>query len=194
MHHTELCPKCYNPIPNQGVVRMSAILKKYKNIKKPSQLAAWCDTHRHSTHSPQIQIRLVMNLYLEPVHRSGNVIWARNVCPTFDSVDCPALPVHNQSLFVFFAHFHVCIQSAVPIDNIHITKPGSPFRLLHLEAPKVVIQGKHSKAFTAGFVMSDPPVRALVKWGKGHGCYVGTLTVQKVKDTASDIQHWGESR
>lgn len=27
------------------------------------------------------------------------------------------------------------------------------------------------------------PGTALAKWGKGHGCYVGTLTVQNVKDT-----------
>lgn len=122
-------------------------------------MAHWCDAQRHSTHSPHSQIRLVGNLYLELMHCFGNLISARNVCPTFERAACPALPctawkkVHNQGLF--FIHVSVCIQSAVPLENIHTRKPGSPFRLLHLEGSSVVIQGKHSKALTAGSLISD---------------------------------------
>lgn len=52
---------------------------------------------------------------------------------------------------------------------------------------KVVIQDKHSKALTSGFLISDLQVRAPFKWGKGHGCCGGNLTVWIIKDTASDI-------
>lgn len=168
--------------------RCSQDLCALKNLKKAS--GKLNRRLKHSTHSPQIQIRLVMNLYLEPVRHSGNVIWVRNVCATFD---CPALPCLSTIrvgflFFLFFlVYFDVCFQSAVPRENIHITKSGLPFRLLHLRVPKVLIQDKHSKALTSGFLISDLLVRASFKWGKGHGCCGGNLTVWIIRDTAGDI-------
>lgn len=168
------------------------------NWKKPPELAQWCDAQRHSTHSPHSQIRLVGNLYLEPMHCFGNLISAQKCLPYLweGSLPCPALPclekIHNQGLF--FIHVSVCIQSAVPLENIHTRKPGSPFRLLHLEASSVVIQGKHSKALTAGSLISvrHASERALAKWGKGHGYYTGIPDCTK-HQRYSDVQWSGKS-
>lgn len=157
----------------------------FQNLKKAP---GWLYKRlKHSTHSPQIQIRLVVNLYLEPLRRSGNVIWVRNVALPLTARLWLACPQSGSFFFFFLVYFNVCFQSAVPREKIHITKSGLPFRLLHLGVPKVVIQDKHSKALTSGFLISDLLVRALFKWGKGHGRCAGNLTVWIIKDTASDI-------
>lgn len=109
IHHTERSSKC--PVSILG--RVVGYFKNGKSNKQISLLVEWCHTHRHGTHLPQIQIRLVMNLYLGPAHHSGNVIWARNVYPTFYRPVCPALPCLATTSGSFlslslslFAHVH----------------------------------------------------------------------------------------
>lgn len=121
----------------------SSCLRLNEEYKKCSESAVRCDTSSHSTHSPQSQIRLVRNLYLEPVQHTCNMISARKVSSTFDRAYSSTLPRNVHRLSVF-------LHRAIHRENFHIRNPWSPFRLKGYS--RRTLQG-----LTAGWLISDLP-------------------------------------
>lgn len=159
-------------------------------------------TQSDTAHSPQSQIRLARNLYLEPVYSFSNMSSARNVCPTFlTGVDYPALPCLEKKqstiavcFFFFSFHFLSAFNQLYPLRTESLDLP------LEMFAPWSAQSGNSRQTpWTPHSWLSNiwlaMPVGVLAKWGKGHGCHEGTLTAQKHQTLCySEVQWWGESR
>lgn len=138
INHTGFWPQMIRQWQYSTQPRCSQEVCSFQNLKKAS--GKLYKRLVHGTHSPQIQIRLVMNLYLEPVRRSGNVIWVRNVCATFGRVDCPALPCLSTIMVVLAFFFLFTSMSAFnqlyPERTSTSQSPDYPLDFCTLEWPK----------------------------------------------------------